>query len=106
MRIRVPGRFIAALAILAASLCLLPMSSKIAVARPIGWEDVGPPTPDPKGDNDGVVLKSRTAPGVTTTYAGGSIGAVTTPKSARYDISRLRIFFAVTKLDYWSFWLR
>jgi hypothetical protein len=105
MRIRVPGRFIAALAILAASLCLLPMSSKIAVARPIGWEDVGPPAP-PSGDNDGVVLKSRAAPGVTTTYAGGSIGTVTTPKGARYDMSVLRIFFAVTKLDYWSFWLR
>ena len=105
MRIRVPGRFIAALAILAASLCLLPTSSKIAVARPIGWEDVGPPTP-PSGDNDGVVLKSRAITGAPTTYAGGSIGTVTKPKAARYDISALRMFFAVTKLDYWSFWLR
>lgn len=105
MRIRVPGRFIAASAILAAFLCLLPASSKVAVAKPIGWEDVGPPLPDPKGDNDGVVLKSRTAPGSTTTYAAGS-GSVTTLKRARYDVSGLRMFFAVTKLDYWSFWLR
>jgi len=105
MRIRVPGRFIAASAILAAVLCLLPASSKVAVARPIGWEDVGPPTPDPKGDNDGVVLKSQTIP-TRTTYAAGSIGNVTTPKGARYDISGLRMFFAVTKLDYWLFWLR
>jgi hypothetical protein len=106
MRIRVPGRFIATLAILAVFLCLLPASTKTAIARPIGWEDVGPPDPDPRGDNDGVVLKSRTAGSSTTTYAAGSIGNVTTLKSVRYDTGSLRMFFAVTKLDYWSFWLR
>jgi hypothetical protein len=103
MRIRVPGRFIAASAILAAFLCLLPASSNIAVARPIGWEDVGPPDPDPKGDNDGVVLKSRTSSPSTTVYAAGSIGNVTTLKSG---VRSVRVFYAVTKLDYWLFWLR
>ena len=107
MRIRVPGRIIAALAILAAFLCLLPASSKVAVARPIGWEDVGPPTPPPPGDNDGVVLKTGTpaAPG-TTTLAAGKIGSVTTLRSDRYDFSGLRMFFAAMKLNYWLFWLR
>ena len=104
MRIRVPGRFIAASAILAAFLCLLPASSNIAVARPIGWEDVGPPDPDPKGDNDGVVLKSRTSGSSTTTYAAGSIGNVTT--QVKGAVGGVRVFYAVTKLDYWLFWLR
>jgi hypothetical protein len=105
MRIRVPGRFIAAMAILAAVLCLLPASSNIAVAKPIGGTDLGPPSPD-GGDNDGVVLKSKIAVAPTTMYAAGSTGNVTTLKSVRIDISSLRMFFAVTKLDYWSFWLR
>ena len=105
MRIRVPGRFIAATAILAAFLCLLPASSKIAVARPIDWTNIGPPEPD-GGDNDGVVLKSKAGAAPTITYAAGSTGNVTTLKSVRSDISRLRLFFAVTKLDYWLFWLR
>ena len=58
MRIRVLGRFIAALAILTLFLCLLPGSTQVAVARPFCWDTDQPP-PDPKkGDNDGVVLKS------------------------------------------------
>ncbi len=105
MRIRVPGRFIAVLAILTAFLCLLPGSSNVAVARPIGWEDVGPVDPAPKGDNDGVVLKSLTAtsPTVSGPAAGATTGTART--SLRYDRSALRLLFAVTR-DYWLFWLR
>jgi len=106
MRIRVPGRFIASLAVLTAFLCLLPASTKVAVAKPINWEVIGPPSTDTSGDNDGVVLKSQTFVPSTTTYAAGSIGNVTTLQGARYDIRVLRMYFAVTKLDYWLFWLR
>jgi hypothetical protein len=103
MRIRVPGRFIAVMAILAASFCLLPTSSKVAVARPIGFVDVGPPQPEPKGDNDGVVLKSLPA-GARPTAAGP--GSVPTASSVRNNFRGMRLFFAVTKLDYWLFWVR
>jgi len=104
MRIRVPGRFIAVWAILTAFLCLLPVSTKVAVARPIGWNDVGPPPP--AGDNDGVVLKARSISGSTTEGYGGKVVSATTPISARSDYGSLRLFFAVTKLDYWLFWVR
>ncbi len=104
MRIRVPGRFIASVAILSAFLCLLPASSKIAVARPISWEDVGPIDPTPKGDNDGIVLKSR-AIGSSTVAAEGS-GTVVARTSVRRELSGLRLFLLAVKLDYWSFWLR
>ena len=103
MRIRVPGRFTASVAILFAFLCLLPVSSKIAVARPISWENVGPPDP-PTGDNDGVVLKSRTI-GTPTVAAEGS-GTVVARTSARHELSGLRLFLLAVRLDYWSFWLR
>lgn len=101
MRIRVPGRITAVSAILYAFLCLLPVSTKVAVARPIGWEDVGPPSPDPRGDNDGVVLKS--IPTGIPRPAGAAI--ITTPTGVRYA-SGLRLFASVTKLDYWLFWVR
>lgn len=106
MRIRVPGRFIAVSVILAAFLCLLPASTQVAVARPIGWDDVGPQDPNPKGDNDGVVLKARSMPGSPTEVSGGITGSATMLTSARSDFGGLRLFFAVTKLDYWLFWLR
>ena len=104
MRIRVPGRFFAVLAILTVSLCLLPASSNVAIARPIGWEDVGPIDPNPKGDNDGVVLKSKTAASPTVAAAG--TGTVVAQSATRYVPSSLRMLFAVMKLDYWLFWLR
>ena len=105
MRIRVPGRFIAVWAVLAAFLCLLPASTNVAVAKPIGWDNIGPPDPNPKGDNDGVVLKGGSSvPGSTTVAYAGSTG--TTLKSARTDSGGVRLFFAVTRLDYWLFWLR
>ncbi len=105
MRIRVPGRYIAVLAILTAFLCLLPASSNVAIARPIGWEDVGPIDPNPQGDNDGVVLKSRALGNTTTVAAEGK--AVAARSSVRQlDMSRLRMLFAVTRVDYWLFWLR
>src|SRR5258705_3119592 len=74
MRIRVPGRFIAVLAILTAFLCLLPASSNVAVPRPIGWEDVGPVDPNPKVDNDCVVLKG--IPASSPTVSAASTGNV------------------------------
>jgi len=101
MRIRVPGRVIASSAVLTAVLCLLPVSSHVANARPIGWEDVGPPDPAPKGDNDGVVLKS--GPGGTGSPAGRIAVPIST--STRYA-STLRLFFAVTRLNTWYFWVR
>jgi len=104
MRIRVPGRFIAVLAILTAVLCLLPASSNVAIARPIGWEDVGPTPPPSPGDNDGVVLKSLTRGSPTVAAAG--TGTVVAHSTTRYAGGSLRLFFAVTKLDYWLFWLR
>ena len=100
MRIRVPGRTIAALAILTAFLCLLPPSTKVAVARPIGWEDVGPPTP-PSGDNDGVVLKGKA--GASPLRTADTVAA----RGTSYDrISALRMFLSAMKLDYWLFWSR
>jgi hypothetical protein len=101
MRIRVPGRVIASSAVLTACLCLLPASTHVANARPIGWEDVGPPDPAPQGDNDGVVLKSP--PGGSTRPAGRIAVPIST--STRYA-STLRLFFAVTRLDYWFYWVR
>ena len=101
MRIRVPGRVIASSAVLTAFLCLLPASSRVANARPIGWEDVGPPDPAPKGDNDGVVLKSGPSGG--TRPAGRIVVPIST--STRYA-NTLRLFFAVTRLNTWYFWVR
>jgi len=98
MRIRVPGRVIVSSAALTALLCLLPASSHVAVARPISWEDLGPPEP-PTGDNDGVVLKSGPT---STTRPAGRIAVPVSTGSA----SNLRLFFAVTKLGYWLFWVR
>jgi hypothetical protein len=101
MRIRVPGRVIVSSAALTAFLCLLPASSHVANARPIGWEDVGPPDPAPPGDNDGVVLKSGPLGGL---RPAGRI-AVPISTSSRYA-STLRLFFAVTRLNTWYFWVR
>jgi hypothetical protein len=103
MRIRVPGRFIALLAILTAFLCLLPASSNVAVAKPISWQDLGPTGPDPTGDNDGVVLKGMSAASPTVAAAG--TGNVAAPSTARQQLSGLRLFLAMLRLN-WSFWLR
>jgi hypothetical protein len=104
MRNRVPGRFIASVAILSAFLCLLPASSKIAVAKPISWEDVGPIDPNATGDNDGVVLKSKSA--ISPTLAAEGSGTVVAQTSLRHQLSGLSLFLRAVKLDYWSFWLR
>jgi hypothetical protein len=104
MRNRVPGRFIASVAILSAFLCLLPASSKIAVAKPISWEDVGPIDPNAPGDNDGVVLKSKSAASPTSAVEGS--GTVVAQTSVRHQWSGLSLFLRAVKLDYWSFWLR
>ena len=101
MRIRVSGRTIAVLAILTALLCLLPPSTKVAVARPIGWEDVGPPTP-PQGDNDGVVLKGKSG---ASPFRPADTGAVAV-RSTDYRIRGLRLFLSAVKLDFWLFWTR
>ena len=109
MRIRVLGRFIAALAILTACLCLLPTSPQVAIAKPIDWQDNSPSDPPREGDNDGVVLKSLSAR--VPVSSAGSLGArgattVTTPKSGRYVLGALRGYNAVMKLNYWLFWVR
>jgi hypothetical protein len=104
MRIRVPGRFIAIWAILAAFLYLLPANTKVAVARPVGYEDVGPTNPD-GGDNDGVVLKSRGG-------GGGGTGAASAPttlsvqSTTTTSYSSLRTLLMVLKANYWFLWLR
>lgn len=109
MRIRVPGRFIAVLAILTAFLCLLPASTKVAVAKPIGWNDVGPIDPNaPTGDNDGVVLKNTSA--VRPTVVAAGTGSTATQQLAYtprvYDRGGLRLLFSVaSRLDYWLFLL-
>jgi hypothetical protein len=105
MRIRVPGRFMAAVAILAVFLCLLPASTKVAVAYPRGWVDTGPTPPGSDGgDNDGVVLKARSAAPPTVASAVGT-GSEATRSIARSAPSGLRLFLAVMRLN-WSFWLR
>jgi hypothetical protein len=94
----------AAVAILAVFLCLLPASTKVAVARPVGGIDVGPISPDGSGDNDGVVLKSKSAASPTLAATAGT-GSVATRSFARSTPSGLRLFLAVLRLN-WSFWLR
>jgi len=110
MRIRIPGRFIAVLAILTAFLCLLPASTKVAVAKPINWNDVGPIDPNaPTGDNDGVVLKDKSAASPTRLSAGtGSTATQQQQYTPRvYDRSGLRLLFSVARrLDYWLFLFR
>ena len=108
MRIRVPGRFTAVLAILTAVLCLLPASTKVAVARPINWIDVGPIDPAPKGDNDGVVLKDKSAASPTRLSAGTGSTATQRQYSPRvYDRGGMRLLFSVARrLDYWLYLLR
>jgi hypothetical protein len=109
MRIRVPGRFIAVLAILTAFLCLLPASTKVAVARPINWIDVGPIDPNsPTGDNDGVVLKNKSAASPTVLAAGTGSTATQKQYAPRvYDRSGMRLLFSVARrLDYWLYLLR
>jgi hypothetical protein len=104
MRIRVPGRFMAAVAILAVFLCLLPASTRVASAYPRGWIDTGPTPPGGTGgDNDGVVLKSRSAAPTVTAAVG--IGSEATRSIARSAPSGLRLFLAVMRLN-WSYWLR
>lgn len=108
MRIRVFGRFIAALAILTFFLCLLPASTHVAVAKPIGWND--PPQPgDPRpGDNDGVVLKSGRLQPVTGDAVGmGGTKDVTITFGGRYALlGGMRGFYAAMRLHYWLFWVR
>lgn len=109
MRIRVPGRFIAVLAILTAVLCLLPASTKVAVAKPINWIDVGPIDPNaPTGDNDGVVLKQKAGVAPTVLAAGSGSTATQRQVAPRtYDRSSMRLLFSVARrLDYWLYLLR
>ena len=107
MRIRVPGRFIAVLAILTAFLCLLPASTHVAIAKPIGWNDVGPIDPH-AGDNDGVVLKQLT--GITPSVRSAGTGSTATQSqySPRvYGGSGYGLLFSVVRrLDYWLYLLR
>ena len=107
MRIQVLGRFAAVLAILTVFLCLLPTSTRVAVARPIGWNDVGPVDPrNPSGDNDGVVLKNKSGASPTVLAAGGSTASKQFAPRV-YQSSGLRLLFSVTRrLDYWLFLLR
>jgi hypothetical protein len=107
MRIRVPGRFTAVLAILA-FLCLLPASVNVAVAKPIGWNDVGPIDPHTSGDNDGVVLKNTSAVRPTVVAAGtGSTATLQAQYGPKvYGRSGLGLLFSVaSRLDYWLFLL-
>lgn len=105
MRIRVPGRFIAVLAILTAFLCLLPASTKVAVAKPINWIDVGPTDPNaPTGDNDGVVLKNLSAHSPTVVAAGTGSTVAQKQYAPRGE---MRLLFSVARrLDYWLYLLR
>ncbi len=65
MRIRITSRVIV-LGCLVALLCLLPSTTPVAHARPIGPDPWGDnPTPPPKGDSDGVVLAKSFARGTT-----------------------------------------
>ena len=107
MRIRVSGRFIAALAILTVFLCLLPSSTKNAFATPRGWIDGGP-TPDlPSGDNDGVVLKNKSGVSPTVLAAGGSTATSKQVAARVYGGSNVRLLFSVMRrLDYWLFLVR
>lgn len=58
MRVLIPRRIIG-WGVLLAVLCLLPISSPIAFAKPIGYEDkTDDDPPAPKGDGDGVVVKA------------------------------------------------
>ncbi|HEY2925082.1 MAG TPA: hypothetical protein VGJ98_08980 [Candidatus Eisenbacteria bacterium] len=52
------------------------------------------------------MLKARSMPGSPTEVSGGITGTATTLQSARNDFGGLRLFFAVTRLDYWLFWVR
>lgn len=105
MRIRVPGRWLATLAILVTFLCLLPTSTRVAVARPIGWEDVGPPTP-PSGDNDGVVLKGKGAAAFPTAPTTGT-GSVAPRSTVSYDrVGLLMRVLAALRAHYWLLWTR
>jgi hypothetical protein len=95
----------AAVAILSVFLCLLPASTKVAGAYPRGWTDTGPTNPTGDGgDNDGVVLKSKSAATPTVAVAVGT-GSEATRSIARTAPSGLRLFLAVMRLN-WSFWLR
>ena len=108
MRIRVSGRFIAVLAILTVVFCLLPSSTKVAVAIPRGWIDTGPIDPGgTSGDNDGVVLKNKSGAAPTVLAAGGSTATSRQFAPRVYDRSGLRLLFSVTRrLDYWLFLVR
>jgi len=109
MRIRVPGRFTAVLALLTVFLCLSPASTKVATARPIGWNDVGPTDPNgPSGDNDGVVLKHLSGASPAVMASGGGSTATKQRYSARvYDRGGMRVLFSmVSRLDYWLFLIR
>lgn len=107
MRIRVLGRFIAALAILTFLFCLLPAGTQVASAKPIGWDDPPPPDSPKTGDNDGVVLKSGSLKS-DTGYATITWGArsVTITSRGRYVEGGLRGYYAVMRLHYWLFWVR
>ena len=109
MRIRVPGRFTAVLAILTVFLCLQPASTNVALAKPINWNDVGPIDPNaPSGDNDGVVLKHLSGASPAVMASGTGTTATKQRSSARvYDRGGMRLLFSVvSRLDYWLFLIR
>ncbi|MBI4364090.1 MAG: hypothetical protein HY568_01545 [Candidatus Latescibacteria bacterium] len=104
MRIRVLGRFIAAFAVLTLFLCLLPVSTQVAVAKPINWNSDEPaPDDPPKGDNDGVVLKSGSIKSDTARWGAWNTVIVS---GHRYNLGGLRGYYAMMMLRYWSFWVR
>ncbi len=103
MRVRVPGRFIAVLAILTAFLCLLPVSTQVAVAKPIGWNDLGPPQPD-SGDSDGVVLKAPSLRSYTGATGGSTADSYWTVRSANSRLTvlgRVWWYFTAMRLNFW-----
>jgi hypothetical protein len=58
MRVLDPRRVIR-WGVLLAVLCLVPVNTPTAFAKPISWQDYDPDNPpNPKGDGDGVVVKA------------------------------------------------
>jgi hypothetical protein len=107
MRIRMSGRFIALTVLAALLLCLLPVVTPSAQARPINWGDPSDPNPEP-GDNDGVVLKSppTAAKAITTQSYGGASATSTRNVIAPNRWTMLRRLLETMRLNYWLFWPR
>jgi len=103
MRFRIPGRVIA-FGVLLALLCLLPASTHIASAKPIGWDNPNNLPPPPNGDNDGVVVKAARIPtNSVMTSSGSTSGTAPRWSIIRSGFSGFRGFAALVRLEYW--WL-